>query len=86
MYTAHPDQPDVMAGLAAMEGYWDPDLACLKAWESGPKASVDLRPLLEKIACPTLVVAGEADFGCGPAQAVPIASAIPDAVLRFLRS
>ena len=47
-------------------------------------ASFDLRPFLGKIACPTLVVAGDSDFICGPAQAVPIAAAVPGAHLAMI--
>ncbi len=84
LYTAHPDRPDVAAGLAAMEKWWAADLSCLKAWESGLYRSFDLRPLLGKIACPTLVVAGDADFICGPSQALPIADGIPGAHLEVI--
>jgi len=46
--------------------------------------SVDLRPLLGQITCPALIVAGELDFICGPAQARPIAAAIPGSQLIML--
>ncbi len=45
--------------------YWDP-----------LDAITDLRPILAQIACPTLVVAGEHDFICGPAWNRPIAAGI----------
>jgi proline iminopeptidase len=84
LYTAHPERPAVAAGLAAMEECWVADLACLKAWESGLYQSFDLRPLLGKIACPTLVVAGDVDFITGPAQALPISAGIPGAHLEVI--
>lgn len=88
LYTAHPDRPDVAAGLAAMKmkGWWAADLACWKAWVRGlgGRQTVDLRPVLGKIACPTLVVAGDLDFICGPAQAVPISEGIPGAHLEVI--
>jgi proline iminopeptidase len=89
LYTAHPDRPDVAAGLAAMKmkGWWAADLACWKAWVSVSglgRETADLRPLLGKIACPTLVVAGDLDFICGPAQALPIAAGIPGAHLEVI--
>ena len=72
MYTAHPDRPDVASGLEALRRRVTFDLAAVKAWEAGLYQTIDLRPLLAKITCPTLVVAGELDFICGPAQARPI--------------
>jgi pimeloyl-ACP methyl ester carboxylesterase len=85
LYTAHPDRPDVAAGLAAMSRWLVADLACLKACVSSSMfASFDLRPLLGQIACPTLVLAGDVDFMCGPAQALPIAGGIPGAHLEVI--
>jgi pimeloyl-ACP methyl ester carboxylesterase len=55
-----------------------------KAWEGGLYQGIDLRPLLARISCPTLVIAGELDFISGPAQATPIASAIRDARLHVI--
>ena len=51
---------------------------------TGLYQGVDLRPLLGRITCPTLIVAGELDFICGPAQAQPIASSIPGSQLVML--
>ena len=58
------------------ETRWNIDAA--RAWE--PEPPVDLLPELSRIACPTLVIAGEHDFICGPAWNRPIAAAIPGAV------
>jgi pimeloyl-ACP methyl ester carboxylesterase len=60
------------------------NLAAGQAWEGGLYQSVDLRPLLGYITCPTLIVAGELDFICGPAQAQPIAASINRSQLVML--
>ena len=83
-YLAEPDQPEVAARLAEMSRGMNANLAAGQAWEGGLYQSVDLRPLLGRIQCPTLVVAGELDFICGPAQARPIAAAIAGSRLVML--
>jgi proline iminopeptidase len=83
-YLAEPDKPEVTARLAEMSRVMKANLAAGKAWESGLYQSVDLRPLLSRITSPTLIVAGELDFICGPAQAQPIASAITGSRLVML--
>ena len=83
-YLAEPDKPEVAARLAEMSRVMKADLAAGKAWEGGLYQSVDLRPLLSRITSPTLVVAGELDFICGPAQARPIAGAITGSQLVML--
>jgi pimeloyl-ACP methyl ester carboxylesterase len=83
-YLAEPDRPEVAARLAGMSRMLKADLAAGKAWEGGLYQSVDLRPSLSRIQCPTLVVAGELDFICGPAQARPIASHITGSQLVML--
>ena len=85
-YLAEPDMPEVAARLAEMSRVMKADLAAGKAWEGGLYQSVDLRPLLGRITSPTLVVAGELDFICGPAQAQPIAGAITGSQLVILAS
>lgn len=77
LYTAHPDRPDVAKALDYMRGLLDADLAAFKAWEGGLYQTIDLRPILAGIRCRTLIVAGDLDFLCGPAQARPIAAAVP---------
>lgn len=47
-------------------------------------ARPDLRPLLPRIACPTLVAVGEADLLTPPEQSAEIAAAIPGATLHRL--
>ena len=83
-YLAEPDKPEVAARLAAMSQVMKADLAAGQAWEGGLYQSVDLRSLLGRLSCPTLIVAGELDFICGPAQARPIAAAIPGSQLVVL--
>jgi proline iminopeptidase len=83
-YLAEPDKPEVAARLAEISGVMKADLAAGKAWEGGLYESVDLRPLLGRITSPTLIVAGELDFICGPAQAQPIADAITESQLVML--
>jgi proline iminopeptidase len=83
-YVAEPDQPDIAVRLAAMSRDMKANLAAGQAWENGLYQSVDLRPLLGRITRPTLIVAGELDFICGPAQAKPIAEAITGSRLVML--
>ena len=40
---------------------------------------VDILPSLAGVRCPSLVIAGQDDFICGPVWNQPIAAAIPDA-------
>jgi pimeloyl-ACP methyl ester carboxylesterase len=81
LYCAHPERPDVAAGLARLRDRVRVDAAALKAWEGGIFQTIDLRPLLPSIACPTLVLCGELDLICGPAQGRPIAAAVAGAQL-----
>jgi proline iminopeptidase len=83
-YLAEPDKAEVAARLAEMSGAMKANLAAGKAWEGGLYQGVDLRPLLGCITCPALIVAGELDFICGPAQAQPIAGSIPGSQLAML--
>jgi proline iminopeptidase len=75
-YFADPDKPEVIAAMDEFNAAAEFDLAAVKAWMDIAPA-VDLRPFLEKITCPTLVLAGALDFVCGPAQARPIAARVP---------
>jgi proline iminopeptidase len=83
-YLAEPDKPEVAARLTEMSRVMKANLAAGKAWEGGLYQAVDLRPLLGRLRCPTLIVAGELDFICGPAQAQPIASAVTGSQLVML--
>ncbi len=84
LYTAEPDRPDVAAALDEFRGDLEADLAAAKAWEGGLYQGIDLRPMLGRVRAPTLLVAGELDVICGPAQARPIADALPNAELVLL--
>ena len=44
------------------------DLRAVKVWEGGLYQRGDLRPLLGRIECPTLVVCGALDLIGGPAS------------------
>jgi pimeloyl-ACP methyl ester carboxylesterase len=81
LYCAHPDRPDVAEGLARLRSAVRADLAAMQAWEGGLYQTIDLTPLLPAIRCRTLVVAGELDLICGPAQARGIAAGISGAPL-----
>jgi pimeloyl-ACP methyl ester carboxylesterase len=83
-YMANPERPHVAAGIVEFRRHLAADLAAFKAWEGGLYQTIDLRPLLGRIRCPTLVIAGELDFIGGPAQARPIASQIKDARLLII--
>ena len=52
---------------------WNMDV--IRYWNSR-WGTLDLRPILGRIDCPTLVVAGEHDFVCGPVWNRPIAAGI----------
>jgi proline iminopeptidase len=84
MYTAHPDRPEVWDGLEEFRSHIVVDLAADKAWESGLFQGVDLRPYLGKIEAPVLIVAGELDLVCGPAQAHPIADGVTGSTLVLI--
>ena len=80
-YFAHPDQADVHASIEWLQAEIRSDLAAMKSWEGGLYQTIDLRPLLANIICPTLVIAGELDLIGGPAQAGRIAASVPGAEL-----
>jgi proline iminopeptidase len=81
LYTADPDRPGVHAMIEEWRRDMKSDLAAIKAWESGLWQTIDARPLLAKIQCPTLVLVGALDLICGPAQGRLIADAVPGAEL-----
>ncbi len=84
LYTAYPERPEVAAALEEFSKDLTTDLRALKAWEGGLFQGIDLRPLLGAARMPTLVITGELDLVCGPAQARPIAAALPDATLVLI--
>ena len=81
LYFAHPDRADVRALIDWAKSAMRADLEAFKAWEAGLYQGIDIRPLLGTMPRPTLVVSGELDPICGPAQARQIAAAMPDAKL-----
>ena len=81
LYTAHPERPEVWAALEEMKKDIEGNLAAAKVWEGGLFQEIDVRPLLGRINVPTLLVAGELDLVCGPAQAMPLERGIPNATL-----
>jgi proline iminopeptidase len=81
LYTADPDRPGVQAMIEEWRRDMKSDLAAIKAWESGLWQTIDARPLLAKIQCPTLVLVGALDLICGPAQGQLIADSVPGAEL-----
>jgi pimeloyl-ACP methyl ester carboxylesterase len=83
-YMAYPDRPEVAAGLAEFRHHLKADLSAGKAWEGGLYQTIDLRPILTRISCPTLLIAGELDFIGGPAQARPMAAVVPGAHLLVI--
>jgi proline iminopeptidase len=53
---------------------------------SGFLRHFDFLPHLKKIRCPTLVLAGEKDWICSPAQSRALAKALPQAKLKILKN
>jgi proline iminopeptidase len=84
VYTAHPERPEVWSRLEKEKKYVDIDLDAVKAWESGGYQTIDLRPVVTAIECPTLIVAGEEDLICGPAQAKVLSDALPHAEVALI--
>jgi proline iminopeptidase len=81
LYMAHPERPNLQSLIETWRRDMRSDLAAMRAWESGLWQRIDVRPLLGKIACRTLVLAGALDMICGPAHGRVIADAIPGAEL-----
>jgi pimeloyl-ACP methyl ester carboxylesterase len=79
LYTAHPEREGVRRLIEAWRSDARSDLAASKAWEDGLWQTIDIRPLLGGVRCPTLVVVGALDMICGPAHGEAVARAIPDA-------
>ena len=79
LYTAHPERPRVARLIEAWRRDARTDLAAVHAWEGGLWQTIDIRPLLGRIACPTLLVTGALDMICGPAHGRAIAREIPHA-------
>jgi proline iminopeptidase len=84
LYTAHPERPGVRRLIDAWRRA-ESDLAATKAWEGGLYQTIDVRPLLGDVRCPTLLLVGELDLICGPAHSHAIAEAIPHAELVIVQ-
>jgi proline iminopeptidase len=78
-YTADPERPGVRALIDSWRSEAESDLAAAKAWEDGLWQTIDIRPLLARVACPTLLLVGELDLICGPSQSALIAKSLPHA-------
>jgi proline iminopeptidase len=83
LYFADPESEVARDHIARIrrELRWNLDFG--RAWDPDP--DVDLRPVLSGITCPTLVIAGEHDFVCGPTWNRPIAEGIPGARFDIIR-
>jgi proline iminopeptidase len=79
LYTADPKAPGVEAMIEVWRRDSRSDLAAVKAWEGGLWQTIDIRPLLGRIRCPTTLLVGELDLICGPSHAKMIADEIPHA-------
>jgi proline iminopeptidase len=84
LYAAYPDRPDVRKAIDEARAMLEVDLRAVKVWEGGLYQRGDLRPLLGRIECPTLVVCGALDLIGGPAQSRQIAPRVPEAELLIL--
>jgi proline iminopeptidase len=80
-YTAHPERPRVQRLIDAWRSDARTDLAAVQAWEGGLWQTMDIRPLLGRVRCPTLLLVGGLDLICGPAHGEMIARALPAAQL-----
>lgn len=79
-FFSDPDEPGQAAHLERLRREMRSDVAITRAWV-GAWMAADYRPLLARIACPTLVIVGEHDWVCGPVWAHALAEAIPSARL-----
>jgi pimeloyl-ACP methyl ester carboxylesterase len=79
LYMADPERPGARELIEAFRRDGRTDLEAAKAWESGLWQTIDVRPLLTEIGCPTMLLVGELDLICGPSQARLIAASIPQA-------
>lgn len=79
LYTAHPERPGVKRMIEVWRRDARSDLAAVKAWEAGLYQTIDIRPLLGRVRCPTLLLVGALDLICGPAHANTLSRAVPEA-------
>jgi proline iminopeptidase len=84
LYFADPDRADVQAHINRLREEVRVNVRAHRAADDWAFAEVDLEPLLPKITCPTLLLAGGYDFVCGPSHARFIASRLPGASLAII--
>ena len=77
LYTAYPERFEVQRMIEMWRRESAINLDAIKVWESGLWQRIDIRPLLPQVRAPTLVLAGELDPLCGPAQARALGAALP---------
>ena len=84
MYFADPYSPLAAPHLARARAEVRKNLALFNAWFGHVHHfdGINILPSLAAVKCPSLVIAGQYDFICGPAWNRPIAAAIPGA--RFV--
>jgi pimeloyl-ACP methyl ester carboxylesterase len=85
LYFAYPESPSARSHIARLRRDCRVNVEVMKVWEQSPLNELDLRSLLSKISCPSLILVGEHDFICGPAWAEVVASSIPGAELVTCR-
>jgi proline iminopeptidase len=81
MYFADPDSPLAAPHLARVRAEVRQNMAMFNAWFGHIHHfdGINILPSLAAVNCPSLVIAGQYDFICGPAWNRPIAAAIPAA-------
>ena len=81
MYFADPNSPLAAPHLARIRAEVRSNRAMSDAWfgDTHHFDAIDILPSLKEVSCPSLVIAGQYDFICGPAWNRPIATAIPAA-------
>jgi proline iminopeptidase len=81
MYFTDPSSPLAAPHLARVRAEVRMNMAISHAWFGHVHHfdDVDILPSLAGVSCPSLVIAGQDDFICGPAWNRPIAAAIPAA-------
>ena len=79
MYFADPCSPLSAPHLARVRAEVRMNMAMNSAWfgEACHFDNIDILPSLAAVQCPSLVIAGQHDFICGPSWNRPIAAAIP---------
>lgn len=81
MYFADPYSPLAAPHLARIRAQVRMNMTMSNAWFGDVHHfdGIDILPCLAGVRCPSLVIAGQHDFICGPAWNLPIAAAIPAA-------